>query len=337
MREPHKCRGIIALGHILLDIIGMVEVLPETLGQFNSDGIHVDSASIHRVLDTLDTGPERVIGACSRSLGGGAAVTSMVAANLGLEATFMGAIGKDTEGELLKNLLTQAGARFIATYSGRETGIFLSLKDKVGNQILRVSPSAARDIRSASIEESELRHGYVLYLDGLLIDSEDWLRDIACRARRNNMTIALDFSTPGNAVTNAGRLRAFADSFCDIVFANEQECEVVYGREVGEKLRDTLVLVEKRGKDGVTLYSGGKKIRHEAAGVSVKDTTCAGDALAAGFIKGMSEGLDYAGCLSLGSKAASIAIQYTGSGYDSDLMKKSIVEDIALIKSKLFE
>ncbi len=334
MGETHSCRGIVALGHILLDIIGVVETIPERIGYTGSDGIHIDAATMRRIVDSLHIDSTFGAGVCLKSLGGGAAVTSMVAANLGLESTFMGSIGRDIEGELLKNQLIHAGTRFLATYSGRETGIFLSLKDRQDHHVLRVSPSAARDIRGASIEDSELRQGHVLYLDGLLIDSEDWLRDIVCRARRNNMTIALDFSTPGNAVANAGRLRAFADLLCDIVFANEHEFEAVYGREIGGKLRGTLVLVEKRGKEGVILHTGGKRIMQETTGAAAYDTTCAGDALAAGFFKGMSEGLDYAGCLSLGGKAASIAIQYTGSGYDRVLMQKSIMEGIASIISK---
>lgn len=328
MRALHSCTGMVALGHILLDIIGDVERFPEQLGDVASGDIHIDCGSMRRIMDAFLASSGKVPAAFSRSLGGGAAVTSMIAANLGLESTFLGSIGKDFEGEFLKGLLTKAGTRFLPTYSDKGTGIFLSLKDKKGNEVLRVSPSAARDVRSISVDDSELKQGHVLYLDGLLIDSEPWLNEIAFRAKKNNMIIAMDFSTPSNAVTNRSALITFAEKYCDIVFANEHEVEAVYGRELSRKIKRTLVLVEKRGRDGAILYNDGNILRQDPAEVAVKDTTCAGDALAAGFIMGMSKGLDYGRCLSLGSKVASIAIQYGGSGYDQELMKKSIVEEL---------
>ena len=335
MRATPSCKGLVALGHILLDIIGVVETLPALPGQVASGNIHIDGSSMHTILDTIYTSPRYNPEACLKSLGGGAAVTAMIAANLGLSTTFLGSIGNDTEGELVSKLLTREGTRFSPTYSDRETGTFLSLKDIQGNRLLSVSPSAARDIRNRRINDSELQQSCVLYIDGLLIDSEAWLTDIACRARQKSMTIIMDFSTPGNARTNAEALRAFVNAYCDIVFGNEREVEAVYGKEIRGKLTTTVALVEKRGEGGAVLHYAGRSMFQPASKVAVHDTTCAGDALAAGFILGLGKGLEYGDCLSLGIRAASIAIQYVGSEYDHELMKKSIAEELSAISSKL--
>jgi sugar/nucleoside kinase (ribokinase family) len=318
---------MLAIGHILVDTIGNVDAFPEELQIQGPKAIHIDAKAMAATLELIRQKSENGSAHVSRNLGGGAAVTSMIAATLGMKVAFKGSIGSDPEGEFLRKKLQALGVDFTPSYSEQRSGTFLSLVDSEGRRMLMVCPAAARDVRGVKIDDAWLAEGSMLYLDGLLIDSYRWLSDIARRAKEKGMNVAMDFSTPGNAIANAVNLRRFAREYCDVVFANALETQAVYGSGDRSGLDGgSFIFIEKRGAEGAILWHEGKSIRMKTAVGFMREDTCAGDALAAGFLKAWSEGRDLDECLSTGMAAASVAIQFEGSGYDVAMMQAAVMK-----------
>lgn len=322
-------KGVLAVGHVLLDIIGKVDTFSSILNSKAPRSPHIESNQMHEIINAQGAIQTKKRASLSRTLGGSAAVTAMTTASLGIESSFLGSVGNDREGDELKKIFAQAGTRFSSLASNQDTGIFLSLTDSTGRHIMRVSPSAAIDVRKLKIDDSDLQPGWILYIDGLLIDAGPWIDGLVRRARQRGMMIALDISTLGNAKTHAQELRVFTETYCDLVFGNSMEVEAVYGSTETKRLNLPFILVEKRGAEGAILYKAGRKICMAAQKVDVLDTTCAGDALAAGYIKALIEGRNAEECLGVGIMAASIAIQYPGSGFDQNRMKDCVYGALA--------
>jgi 2-dehydro-3-deoxygluconokinase len=105
----------------------------------------------------------------------------------------------------------------------------------------------------------------------------------------------------------------------DIVIASEDELGLVVAtpsdeRAAAEELAESGVrdLVIKRGARGATVWRDGAAHHAEAIRVPVLDTIGAGDALTAGYLSGVLEGLDPAGALHRGTVTASFAVAAVG-------------------------
>ena len=88
---------------------------------------------------------------------------------------------------------------------------------------------------------------------------------------------------------------------CDVLFGNGAE----YSALDFDKSRLPQLCVKTKGADGCEVWNG-KKWRAFSArqGVSVVNTNGAGDAFAAGFIKGLAVGSGIEGCVDYGNETA---------------------------------
>lgn len=316
-------KGIVGIGHILLDGIGSAsEAFMFRFGALPSPA-HVSSAFMEKFSIALEENPKLLLEPMSWSAGGGVAIMGKASRALGLGVDLWACAGNDRQGEYLKNELARFGIAFHSVASEKPTGIFCSLVTENGEKRIVVSPSAAKDIRGYSLPPEALIPGNVLYIDGLLIDSPEWLGELAGRAREMGMIIALDVSTPGNARRFPAEIVRFSAAFCDYVFANEEEFEAL-STASGPGLSVFPKWIVKRGRQGAALVHGASRIETQALATKTIDDTGAGDAFAAGFLYGVLEGFDGETCLRMGNAAGSIALKAKGSAFDNRALSLAV-------------
>lgn len=315
--------GIVGIGHVLLDGIGAAsESFIQRFKDLPSPA-HVTAEFMDDFCKALEEDQGPLEAPISWSAGGGIAIMGKAASALGLGVDLWACTGDDARGKLLKSELAHYGVFFHAVASEKSTGIFFVLAADKGGKRIIVSPGAARDIRGFCLPDEAFNPGKILYIDGLLIDSRQWLGKLAEKAKANKMRIALDLSTPGNARRYAAEIAEFSATCCDYVFANEEEFQAILSLS-NSGVSSFPRWVVKRGARGAALFHGDLLIEAEALSAEMVDDTGAGDAFAAGFLCGVLEGLDEMSCLKMGNAAGSVAVGTRGSSFDRAALKQAV-------------
>jgi sugar/nucleoside kinase (ribokinase family) len=338
-------KGVAAIGHVLVDGIGRAtEAFIERFGGLPSPA-HVDPSLMEELCASLgfpgsawtEAGPAAsgAVGAApapaevSWRAGGGAAILTRAASALGVPAEVWGSLGRDGRGAFLAKELAAAGVGVHLIESEKPTGIFCRLSSADGKRIV-VSTGAARDIRGVEIPESAFRQGWAFHIDGLLIDSPEWLATQTAKAKSAGMLIAMDLSIPTNARSYASALLVFVNTYCDIVFANEEEYRAVGGLPPASPPSESATApspkwVVKRGKRGAALWDGLRWIEVSAVrDIEPADDTGAGDIFAAGFLSATLEGRSDEDCLRAGNAVASAAMGGRGHIYGPGILKMAL-------------
>ncbi|MCX7025890.1 MAG: carbohydrate kinase family protein [Spirochaetes bacterium] len=299
------------MGHVLLDIFGND---PGNSG--NPDravGVsHLDRRAMEQILDRIEPESGIVYKEIKKRVGGGQALLTIAAKALGVDAQLAGCVGEDKEGVFLRSRLKEYGIDLdISTGRGR-TGVFLCLRARDGGKRIFVYPGAARDIRGRELKDEFLKPGWILSLDGLLMDSAAWLSETAQKAVKAGMKVAIDLSTPINARERGGELRDFAARYCDFVFANEEEFEEVQ-KTTGRIIAPRETWIVKLGPKGARSFHRGGAWSAGTRWTAPDFDTGAGDFFAAGYLVGNLSNLGEEASLSLGN-AAGLSLIESGTG-----------------------
>jgi sugar/nucleoside kinase (ribokinase family) len=214
--------------------------------------------------------------------GGQAANVAAWAAALGADARFVGRLGADAAGKLVREELTARGVEAVGAEVGR-TGVVVSLVGVDGARTM--ASDRAEDLDS--IDPAWLAGADAVHVSGYaLTDAAADVRALPGELER----VSLDLSAV-SLIDDAFRARAHRLA-PDVVFATEHE------REAFGELDASWVV--KHGGAGIEI--DGRP--YAAMPAEVVDTTGAGDALAAGFLVGGPE---------LGLQAAARCVASVGS------------------------
>ena len=306
----------------------------ERFGRLSSPA-HIDSALMEEFCAALEGESPLTEEPVAWSLGGGVAIMAKAALALGTSAEVWANVGRDGRGRFLTQEMAGAGAATHFLLSDLPTGIFCSLSTIDGGKRIIVNPGAARDIRGTDMLTASFRPGWIFYIDGLLIDSPSWLASQAEKAKAKRMTIAMDLSTPANAKRYASELVHFAEDFCDLVFANEDEFAAL-GQLPRHASKDKTAWVVKRGGHGSILLKEGRIEEAAAVKTEAIDDTGAGDVFAAGFLNARFEGRTDGECLRLGNAVAAAALRFHGSNFNPAALKRAYEDErLAIIADKI--
>jgi len=323
-------KGIIAVGHVLADALGEGgQAFIERFGQSASPS-HISAELMDEFLSTLSKEPALLVKPLTWKAGGGIANMARIALALGIKTEVWGSVGRDELGRFLRQEMVQAGAVAHLIESPSPTGVFCAIALEGNDKSITVSPSAASDIRGADIPIDALHEGWILYVDGLLIDSFPWLSRLAEKALSRNMRIALDLSTPANAKRHAMELYGFADAYCDVVFANEAEFKAM-GDAPFAFADSRPIWVVKKGGQGASSYFRGAKHHADTTRIDAAVDIGAGDAFSAGFLLGSMEGLGREACLRLGNAVASAALKHPWQPSNASAIRKAYEDERYLL------
>ena len=249
--------------------------------------------------------------------GGSAANTVHGIAMLGIEAGFIGSIGKDEIGDFFENDMRSAGVRTILLRRNSPTGTAVALISPDSERTFATHLGAAVELRAEDLDPDMYKGYDILYLEGYLIYNKP-LVEAACRLAKNeNMKIALDLASYNVVESNLADLKEIVDKYVDILFANEEEARAYTGMEP-ERALDTIsknceTAVIKIGSQGSWIKRESEILKIGAAKANLKDTTGAGDLYAAGFLYGYSKNKNLELCGQYGSLIAGKVIEILGA------------------------
>ena len=276
------------------------------------DVVVVGSANLDVVLEVRDLpGPGQTVLAHGRTTGpGGKGLNQAVAAaRSGARTCFVGAVGDDDAGALLRSELDAAGVRTALRRSTGRTGTAYVLVDGRGENCIVVDPGANAG------------------LDGL----DDGQRGLLGRARVVLCSLEVPVATVTAALGATGGLRvlnaapaqdlpAALTDLVDVLVVNEAEALTVAGRAVLPEAVELLLervpeVVVTLGADGVLLARRGQAERRVAAvpARSLVDTTGAGDVLCGAYAAARATGSDGLTAVLLGCAAASLSVERSGA------------------------
>jgi sugar/nucleoside kinase (ribokinase family) len=239
---------------------------------------------------------------CEIALAGGGSAANLAAhlAGLGIATTLVGTVGDDQLGSIQLADLTTRGVQVrVRILNGVTTGMVVALVGQDGRRSMLTSRGAGSLLSPDHLGSDLFRPGRHLHLSGyVLLDQRSRAAGLAAleRARRASMTVSVDASSLAPLARLAG---------------------ILTGARSWEEALDALLLdyqqvVLKRGESGAVWASGQERISLPATSAVARDTTGAGDALAAGWLAGWLRGEDPAVILGEALGLAATVLSWPG-------------------------
>lgn len=245
----------------------------------------------------------------SATIGGGAVITALAAARLGVDVILASGLSAAAEARLRREHIRVINLRkagephaVTAALSVDRERAFVTF-DGVN---ARLEPRLAR-----AIQATRATHVHLAFYPR---DAAAWRRRVVA-LRKRGITSSWDFGWNDVLAQDAG-LQSLIDVL-DIVFVNEHEAALYAGAPDLEaavpfwKSRRPIVVI-KLGADGSRAFWPGGARAAPAPKVTVVDTTGAGDAFNGGFLAAWLRGAPIAQCLKLGNRVGAASTRKAG-------------------------
>ncbi len=323
-----------------LDVIGIGNAIVDVLT--DADDAFLDRHGLIKGAMQLVDGDqaERLyeqLGTAREASGGSAANTMAGIASLGGRAGYIGKVRDDALGQVFRREIRAAGVEFDtpAAEEGPSTGRCLVFVTPDAQRTMNTYLGISATLSVDDIDPAAIERAGITYLEGYLWDpapaKQAFLKaaEIAHNAGRK---VALSLSDSFCVDRHRSEFRDLVAGHVDVLFANEDEIVALFeapsfDRAVEQTRDQCEVAALTRGDQGAVVVWEGSATRIDAEPVSrVVDTTGAGDLYAAGFLFGMTEGRDAAGCGRLGAIAAAEVIGHFGARPEASL--RELVESV---------
>lgn len=318
-----------------LDVVGIGNALVDVLSQAGEDFLAAQGL-IKGAMQLVDEPRARqlyaAMGPAVEVSGGSAANTIVGVASFGGRAHYVGKVRNDQLGEVFSHDLRAVGVGYStpAATSGPPTGRCLIVVTPDAQRTLTTYLGASSQLGPADVDRDLIARAGILYLEGYLFDPPEAQRafrvaaEIAHAAGRK---VALTLSDPFCVGRHRAAFLDLVEHHVDILFANEAEIRSLYtapdfDAALQRVRRHCAVAALTRSERGSVVVAGDEVHVIDAHPVkAVVDTTGAGDLYAAGFLVGLSRGLDLATCGRLGSLAAGEVISHVGARPQTPLIE----------------
>ncbi|MFW5768128.1 MAG: adenosine kinase [Bacteroidales bacterium] len=267
--------------------------------------------------------------------GGSTANTIRSLAKLGVETGFIGKVGKDELGDFYEKELTDYGVKPCMMRADIPTGTALALVSKDGERTFATHLGAAISLTPEDLKDEDFDSYNILYLEGYLVQNHDLLNRAAEISKNKGMQLAIDLASYNVVESERDFLMPFVINHVDILFANEEEAESFFPGKKPEdavlafaELVDTAIV--KIGPKGALIKRGDEKVLVKGRPAKCIDTTGAGDNFAAGFLYGLSQGLNLQKAGDIANLMGGNVIEVMGTSMD-DVRWSNIKDEIKKI------
>ena len=278
--------------------------------------------------------------------GGSAANTAAGIATLGGRVGFVGNVAHDELGEVFVHDISVLGVELAKSmthdaggsgHDGLATGRCLVLVTPDGERTMSTYLGAATVLAPDGLDVDLVARAEIVYVEGYLWDSEPAKKSVRRAievAHATNGLVALSASDPFCVERHRRDFLSMLHEDVDLLFCNADEAKLLFGSpDTGhavESLEQTgLLAAMTRGAEGSVVVRAEGPVEIPAEPVEkVVDTTGAGDLYAAGFLYGLTHGLDPRACGILAGKCAAEVISHLGARPQVDLT--SFLEDARL-------
>lgn len=266
---------------------------------------------------------------------GGSAANSIAAlAQMGASTAFIGKIGHDKFASQFVSEIEKSSAQFIgATSYDKPSAKSFILVTPDAQRTMCTFLGCAGEITEEMIKEESFKNCKLLYLEGYLWDEGKValaLKKAIDLAKKNGAKIAFSLSDQFCVARHKKDFIELLTEKVDIVFANESEAlELSLAKDFSDqKVSDFffnkkhLTAIITRSEKSCVIFKEGKINEIAASKIDkILDTTGAGDAFAAGFIKGLSDNKSLHDCAKLGHKIAAKIITKFGARFENEEIK----------------
>jgi sugar/nucleoside kinase (ribokinase family) len=236
---------------------------------------------------------------------GAPAICAVAAARLGYPVRFIGSVGQDAFGRLLRSRLQVEGvdAAGLQTPAEYATGVAFVAYDRAGSRefVFHLRHSAAGVMSAERIQPAIFDNVGWLHLSGSTLALNEGCWEACWRAveltRAAGGRVSFDPNLrPELMAVEAARLRfARFIEVADLLVPTASEAQALAGLADDDQAAWALlgsskkILVYKRGAAGCSVYTGGKRLDVPGFKVEEVDPTGAGDCFNAAFLVGLEE------------------------------------------------
>jgi sugar/nucleoside kinase (ribokinase family) len=329
-RAERAALDVVGIGFPLVDVLAVVsDHHLDALGLVKGSMTLIDHPTSEQVFATLEA-PIEVSG-------GSAANTLAGIASLGGSAGFIGRIADDAAGHRFAAVIAEAGIAFEPVFvpvdrdgAGEPdgTGRCLVLVTSDAERTMLTHLGSGAHLTPDHIDETFVARGQILYVEGYQYDLPDAKAAIAKAieaAHDAGRSVAISLSDSFCVERHRADFLHLVEGEIELLFGNRDEVLALFDTEDFDEalsaLEDAGVLAAVTcGAEGSILVTASGRISVPAHPVErVVETTGAGDLYAAGFLYGISVGLDLDECGRLGSLCAAEVIAHMGARPEADL------------------
>lgn len=260
----------------------------------------------------------------SLGIGGDAVNQAVVLSRLGCRTGLMALCGSDYWGKYLIDSLEDEGVdcSMVTTDSGHPTTVSIVMLDSGRERHFAVEKGCMDYFGLSHINLDAVKESGIVSIGSSLalkaLDGEATC-ELFSYAKKHGVTTAADYSIgKGDEKVDRNMLSSMFRQ-TDFILPSYGEASLITGEtetcRIIEALQDmgAVNIVLKLGNRGCYLHTKETDKMIEACPAAVVDTTGAGDCFAAGFLYGLSKGMDVEVCAKLGCAAGSIAVEAVGA------------------------
>lgn len=307
---------VVGVGNALVDVVASVdESFIPAQGLSKGGMMLIDAARAGALYDAMPPARE--------SSGGSGANTIAALASLGGKAGFIGRVGRDELGDVFAHDIRAQGVVFDDSRrdSAEPTGRCLIVVTPDAERTMNTSLACNVNFSPEDLSKEMIQSARVVYLEGYLYDqpkAKEAYLQAAQWAREAGREVALTLSDSFCVQRHHADFRKLVKNV-DILFANEHEITALYETDDFEAAArqaavEVKLAVLTRSAKGATIISGGQSVHVSAEKVAkVVDLTGAGDAFAAGFLYGYTQGLPLAEAGRIAALCAAEVISHVGA------------------------
>ena len=314
---PEVRHDVLAIGNAIVDVLTHADDMDVgRLGLSKGTMTLIDAERAHALYESM--------GPTVESSGGSAANTVAALASFGGQGAFIGMVRDDSMGTIFRHDIRAAGIAFDAgaAKEGPSTGRCLIFITPDAQRTMQTYLGAATTLGPEDVDPAMVAAAQVTYLEGYLWDpprAKEAFRKAATIAAEAGRDVSLTLSDPFCVDRHRADFLDLVENHVDVLFANEDEIKALYQVDAFDdglqRVRHHCrVAALTRSEKGSVVVSGDEVHVVDAAPVAeIRDTTGAGDAYAAGFLFGLTQGRDLAICARIGGIAAAEVISHVGA------------------------
>ncbi|HJV76850.1 MAG TPA: adenosine kinase [Paludibacter sp.] len=310
-------------------ILGMGNALTDILLQIDSDEVLSSLNLLKGGMQLINTERSEEISASvtnyakKMATGGSASNTINGITRLGMNAGFVGKIGKDDIGLFFTNDSISNGVQPHLLLSETPSGHCTVLVSPDSERTLCTYLGAACELEASDLKP-EMFIGYdIFHIEGYLVQNHDLIRTAVRLAKQEGLKVSIDLASYNVVEANLDFLHEIVREYVDIVFANEEEARAYTGREPEEALNviseHCEIAIVKVGKDGSMIKSKAEKVQVKPRLANCIDTTGAGDLYAAGFLFGLASNYSLEVCGKIGSLVSGNVVEVLGAKMSNEV------------------
>lgn len=237
--------------------------------------------------------------------GGNPVNVAVYMVRLGMPATYVGVVGQDQYGKLMKSSLENKKVDVSHLREAEGSTAVTKVELINGDRVLG-------DYFEGVLADFQLTEEEIAFLqEHDLVHSGIWGKidkDLK-RIKAGGPIISFDFADKLEHALVDNTLPGVDYAF----FSYDQDDEYIRNYIKTAQGKGPKVVVATLGENGSVAYDGQRYYQYGIVSVPVVDTMGAGDSYIAGFMKGVLEGMEIEQCMALGAQNAAVTIQYNGA------------------------